>query len=405
MAQRTAEREATPFSTDPGGELPVGLQLSWRLRALIATGRLAGRRAAAQLPPPRRVGRGQRQHRARGLRRSRAGRAGGQPPGPGHLRRRRDRGGARAGGDRGRGAAARARCGPRPARAGRSSPPPAPAWPGTTRPRAEPPRRPSRPGRGERGDRGAPRAAPPDRPARGRARRLHPRPAAPTCRPRRALSEAHVAGVEELEQTRDTLIAQLSEAQRAAELRARQAARPARARSLLARRGAGQLGRGPARQGDELVAGEAVTRAFAARQVRLRAGGGDDDPHRADDRLRGPASLSLRRGAGRPVPLRPQALLVPAADLDLRPLPRRARAAGGRRPLAVRRARPARRLLRRSPRSAGSARSSPPSSSPASPAPRSPPTSAPARSARSSTPCRCSASTRSRTWSCRASWR
>ena len=36
--------------------------------------------------------------------------------------------------------------------------------------------------------------------------------------PRRA--DAHVAGVEELEQTRDTLIAQLSEAQRAAEQRA-----------------------------------------------------------------------------------------------------------------------------------------------------------------------------------------
>jgi hypothetical protein len=34
-------------------------------------------------------------------------------------------------------------------------------------------------------------------------------------------SKAHVAGVEELEQTRDTLIDQLSEAQRAAELRAR----------------------------------------------------------------------------------------------------------------------------------------------------------------------------------------
>ncbi len=41
--------------------------------------------------------------------------------------------------------------------------------------------------------------------------------------PRRA--SAHVAGVEELEQTRDTLIAQLSEAQRAAEQRARQAGR------------------------------------------------------------------------------------------------------------------------------------------------------------------------------------
>jgi len=37
----------------------------------------------------------------------------------------------------------------------------------------------------------------------------------------RRAAEAHVAGVEELEQTRDTLIAQLSEAQRAAEERAR----------------------------------------------------------------------------------------------------------------------------------------------------------------------------------------
>ena len=42
-------------------------------------------------------------------------------------------------------------------------------------------------------------------------------------------AEAHVAGVEELEQTRDTLIAQLSEAQRAAEQRAREEGR-ARAR-------------------------------------------------------------------------------------------------------------------------------------------------------------------------------
>src|SRR3954452_642518 len=45
MAQRTAGREATPFSTDPAAELPVGVQLAWRLRALIATGRLgAGER-------------------------------------------------------------------------------------------------------------------------------------------------------------------------------------------------------------------------------------------------------------------------------------------------------------------------------------------------------------------------
>jgi GntR family transcriptional regulator len=52
MAQRTAEREATPFSTDPAAELPVGVQLSWRLRALIATGRLA---AGERLPSFRRL--------------------------------------------------------------------------------------------------------------------------------------------------------------------------------------------------------------------------------------------------------------------------------------------------------------------------------------------------------------
>lgn len=40
MAQQ-AHRERTPFSTDPEGALPVGLQLTWRLRALITTGHLA----------------------------------------------------------------------------------------------------------------------------------------------------------------------------------------------------------------------------------------------------------------------------------------------------------------------------------------------------------------------------
>jgi GntR family transcriptional regulator len=52
--------------------------------------------------------------------------------------------------------------------------------------------------------------------------------------PRRAV--AHVAGVQELEQTRDTLIAQLSEAQKAAEQRARQEAQ-IRARRQRAREG------------------------------------------------------------------------------------------------------------------------------------------------------------------------
>src|SRR3954454_11754195 len=52
MAQRTADREATPFSIDPSAELPVGVQLSWRLRALIATGRLS---AGERLPSFRRL--------------------------------------------------------------------------------------------------------------------------------------------------------------------------------------------------------------------------------------------------------------------------------------------------------------------------------------------------------------
>jgi DNA-binding transcriptional regulator YhcF (GntR family) len=50
VAQRTAD--PNPFSIDPGDELPVGLQLTWRLRALIATGRLA---AGERLPSFRRL--------------------------------------------------------------------------------------------------------------------------------------------------------------------------------------------------------------------------------------------------------------------------------------------------------------------------------------------------------------
>jgi DNA-binding transcriptional regulator YhcF (GntR family) len=47
LAKAKAAAAPTPFSIDPGGELPIGLQLSWRLRALIATGRLA---AGERLP-------------------------------------------------------------------------------------------------------------------------------------------------------------------------------------------------------------------------------------------------------------------------------------------------------------------------------------------------------------------
>jgi DNA-binding transcriptional regulator YhcF (GntR family) len=39
MAQSASQ--TTPFRADPGDELPVGVQLAWRLRALIAAGRLS----------------------------------------------------------------------------------------------------------------------------------------------------------------------------------------------------------------------------------------------------------------------------------------------------------------------------------------------------------------------------
>jgi GntR family transcriptional regulator len=51
VAQQTTH-EPNPFSIDPSDELPVGLQLTWRLRALIATGRLA---SGERLPSFRRL--------------------------------------------------------------------------------------------------------------------------------------------------------------------------------------------------------------------------------------------------------------------------------------------------------------------------------------------------------------
>lgn len=47
-----AHLEASPFTLDPSDELPVGLQLSWRLRALIRTGELG---AGERLPSFRRL--------------------------------------------------------------------------------------------------------------------------------------------------------------------------------------------------------------------------------------------------------------------------------------------------------------------------------------------------------------
>jgi GntR family transcriptional regulator len=47
-----AQLQANPFLLDPGDELPLGLQLSWRLRALIRTGELG---AGERLPSFRRL--------------------------------------------------------------------------------------------------------------------------------------------------------------------------------------------------------------------------------------------------------------------------------------------------------------------------------------------------------------
>lgn len=52
MVRTVSDSERTPFSIDPDSELPVGVQLSWRLRALITTGQLA---TAERLPSFRRL--------------------------------------------------------------------------------------------------------------------------------------------------------------------------------------------------------------------------------------------------------------------------------------------------------------------------------------------------------------
>jgi GntR family transcriptional regulator len=221
MAQRTADREATPFSTDPAAELPVGIQLSWRLRALIATGRLA---SGDRLPSFRRLAEwaGVNINTVRavyagledaGLVVSRQGQgtfvADGIEAAPEleeiaseALRRVREAGLDPA--DLAIVATACASIG-----ADEGSPPAEPALPDLA---------------------GESEAIEVRHELRRQIARLEVELAAytrdlPDDMPTAArFSKAHVAGVEELEQTRDTLIAQLSEAQRAAELRARQLA-------------------------------------------------------------------------------------------------------------------------------------------------------------------------------------
>ncbi len=225
MAQQQITRggEPNPFEIDPSDELPVGLQLAWRLRALISTGQLA---SGERLPSFRRLAEwaGVNVNTVRsvyegleadGLVVSRQGQgtfvAGGVEAAPEleeiaaeALRRAED-----AGLDPRAFAIVAMACASIPGTVGGEAPAPAPM--------------PGLPDPGEESESIEVRQE-----LRRQIGRLEAELASytrhlsadlPTA-PRRAV--AHVAGVQELEQTRDTLIAQLSEAQRAAEQRVRE---------------------------------------------------------------------------------------------------------------------------------------------------------------------------------------
>jgi DNA-binding transcriptional regulator YhcF (GntR family) len=228
MAQHAPPAEGpNPFATDPEDELPVGLQLTWRLRALIATGRLG---SGERLPSFRRLAEwaGVNVNTVRtvyaGLEReglvvSRQGQgtfvAEGIETAPQleqiateALQRAREAG-----------------LGPRELAIVASA---CASMPGALEdvPAAAEPKEAELPDLAEESE-----AIEVRHELRRQIARLEAELASytrdlpgglPTA-PRRAA--AHVAGVEELEQTRDTLIAQLSDAQKAAELRAREEAR------------------------------------------------------------------------------------------------------------------------------------------------------------------------------------
>lgn len=236
MAQQAEQAGPNPFAIDPSDELPVGLQLSWRLRALISTGQLAG---GERLPSFRRLAEwaGVNLNTVRavyegleteGLVVSRQGQgtfvADGVEAAPEleriaveALDRARDAGL----GPRDLAVVAMA-CASIPGDVGGEAPAPPPS---------------GLPDPGEESE-----AIEVRQELRRQIGRLEAELASyardlsvemPTA-PARAV--AHVAGVEELEQTRDTLIAQLSEARSAAQERARQ---EAQARALWQRPGGG----------------------------------------------------------------------------------------------------------------------------------------------------------------------
>jgi DNA-binding transcriptional regulator YhcF (GntR family) len=214
-------REPNPFAIDPDDELPVGLQLGWRLRALIATGRLG---TGERLPSFRQLAgwAGVNVNTVRavyaaleadGLVVSRHGQgtfvADGVEADPQLERIATEavRRAHRAGLDPRELAIVAAACASLPEALAGDEPDPLPD-PDEESEALEVRNELRRQiGRLEAELATYVRDLPSDRPTA----------------PRRA--EAHVAGVEELEQTRDILIAKLSEAQKAAELRARQEGR------------------------------------------------------------------------------------------------------------------------------------------------------------------------------------
>jgi GntR family transcriptional regulator len=221
MAQQAAD--LNPFSIDPSDELPVGLQLNWRLRALIASGRLA---AGERLPSFRRLSEwaGVNVNTVRavyaGLEReglvvSRQGQgtfvANGIVPAP-QLEQIATEALQRA---------SEAGLDPRDLAIVAQACASMPAAPAPTSP--APPQSPNPIEEGETIEVRHELRRQIGRLEAELASYMRDLPSGMPTAPPRAV--AHVAGVEELEKTRDTLIAQLSEAQRAAEQRARQKGR------------------------------------------------------------------------------------------------------------------------------------------------------------------------------------
>ncbi len=102
----------------------------------------------------------------------------------------------------------------------------------------------------------------------------------------------------------------------------------------------------PPRRDDRTDGSQCSRAGVPAHEEPARGNRGHDDPHGSHDRVRAATPLPVRRRVRLAVPVRAAALLVPAADLDGLHQLRRARAAGGQLPDDLRRARPARRVLR-----------------------------------------------------------